>query len=88
MLVIVGDGPLNAPLRSYADQLGIGQQVRWAGWQLDPHPYYQLADLFICPSRHETLGNVILEAWAHNRAVLTTQLREPWNSSPTARMPG
>jgi glycosyltransferase involved in cell wall biosynthesis len=73
VLVIVGDGPLNAPLRSYADQLGIGQQVRWAGWQLDPHPYYQLADLFICPSRYEPLGNVILEAWAHGRAVLSTQ---------------
>lgn len=73
VLVIVGDGPLNAMLRSYADQLGIGGQIRWAGWQLDPHPYYELADLFICPSRHETLGNVILEAWAHGRAVLSTQ---------------
>lgn len=73
VLVIVGDGPLNAALRSYADQLGIGQQVRWVGWQLDPHPYYELADLFICPSRYETLGNVILEAWAHRRAVLATQ---------------
>ncbi len=73
VLVIVGDGPLNAPLRNYTNQLGIGQQVRWAGWQLDPHPYYELADLFICPSHHETLGNVILEAWAHGRAVLATQ---------------
>ena len=73
VLVIVGDGPLNARLRNYADQLGIGGQIRWVGWQLDPHPYYELADLFICPSRHETLGNVILEAWGHGRAVLSTQ---------------
>ncbi|MFZ1641370.1 MAG: glycosyltransferase [Candidatus Contendobacter sp.] len=73
VLVIVGDGPLNATLRDYADQLGISRRIRWAGWQLDPHPYYELADLFICPSRHETLGNVILEAWAHGRAVLSTQ---------------
>lgn len=72
-LVIVGDGPLNAELRNHAAQLGVTQRVRWAGWQLDPHPYYELADLFICPSRHETLGNVILEAWAHGRAVLATQ---------------
>lgn len=72
-LVIVGDGPLNARLRNYADQIGVGERVRWVGWQLDPHPYYELADLFICPSRHETLGNVILEAWAHGRAVLSTQ---------------
>ena len=73
VLVIVGDGPLNAPLRCYADQLGVSRLVRWAGWQQDPSPYYELADLFICPSRHETLGNVILEAWAHGRAVLSTQ---------------
>ena len=72
-LVIVGDGPLNARLHHYADQIGVGGRVRWVGWQLDPHPYYELADLFICPSRHEPLGNVILEAWAHSRAVLSTQ---------------
>jgi glycosyltransferase involved in cell wall biosynthesis len=72
-LVIVGDGPLQATLRSYACQLGIDRRVRWAGWQLDPQPYYELADLLVCPSHHETLGNVILEAWAHRRAVLATQ---------------
>ncbi|HRD50129.1 MAG: glycosyltransferase [Candidatus Competibacter sp.] len=72
-LVIAGDGPLNARLRNYADQISVGERVRWVGWQLDPHPYYELADLFVCPSRHETLGNVILEAWAHGRAVLSTQ---------------
>jgi glycosyltransferase involved in cell wall biosynthesis len=73
VLVIVGDGPLNAKLRNHAEQLGIGDRIRWVGWQLDPHPYYELADLFVCPSRHETLGNVILEAWGHGRAVLSTQ---------------
>jgi glycosyltransferase involved in cell wall biosynthesis len=73
ILVIVGDGPLNVKLRKHAEQLGIGSQIRWVGWQLDPHPYYELADLFICPSRHETLGNVILEACGHGRAVLSTQ---------------
>jgi len=73
VLVMVGDGPLNTLLRREADQLGVSPQVRWAGWQPDPHPYYALADLFICPSRYETLGNVILEAWAHGRAVLSTR---------------
>ncbi len=72
-LIIVGDGPLNAQLRCHAHQIGVADQVRWVGWQLDPHPYYELADLFICPSRYEPLGNVILEAWAHGRAVLSTQ---------------
>lgn len=72
-LLIVGHGPISTELRDYANQLGISHQVHWAGWQQDPHPYYELADLFVCPSRHETLGNVILEAWAHRRPVLATQ---------------
>lgn len=73
VLVIVGDGPLNLSLHNQAEQLRVSDQVRWVGWQLDPHPYYELADLFICPSRYETLGNVILEAWARGRPVLATQ---------------
>jgi glycosyltransferase involved in cell wall biosynthesis len=43
------------------------------GWQDDPRPYFNLADVFVCPSRHETLGNVILEAWSHNLPVVATQ---------------
>ena len=73
VLLVVGHGPLSAILRDYANQLGISGQVAWVGWQQDPHPYYEVADLFVCPSRHETLGNVILEAWAHSRPVLATQ---------------
>lgn len=72
-LIVVGDGPLKTVLHNHANQLGVDRRIRWVGWQLDPHPYYELADLFVCPSRHETLGNVILEAWAHDRAVLSTQ---------------
>jgi len=46
--------------------------VRWAGWQNDTTPYYALGDVFVCPSRHEPLGNVILEAWQHRLPVLST----------------
>jgi glycosyltransferase involved in cell wall biosynthesis len=71
-LVVVGDGGERAPLEAQARTLGIAQRVHWAGWQNRPGPYYALADVFVCPSRHEPLGNVILEAWSHGVPVLST----------------
>jgi len=71
-LLIAGDGPLAEALREQTCALGLESRVHWAGWQRDPAPVYQLAEVFVCPSRHEPLGNVILEAWSHGRPVLST----------------
>jgi len=71
-LVVAGDGPLRQQLLNQARELGVEQRVRWAGWQSRPGPYFDLADIFVCPSSHETLGNVILEAWAHRLPVVST----------------
>lgn len=71
-LVLVGDGGERAALESQARALGIAERVHWAGWQDEPGPYYALAHVFVCPSRHEPLGNVILEAWSHGVPVLST----------------
>ena len=72
-LLLLGDGPLRAALQRRAQQLGLGGRVHFAGWQEDPAPYYALADLVVFPSRvTEALGNVILETWAHGRALVTT----------------
>jgi glycosyltransferase involved in cell wall biosynthesis len=69
-LVIVGDGDLREKLQAQAGQ---NRRVHWAGWQTDTDPYYHMADVFVCPSRHEPLGNVILEAWAHHCPVISTR---------------
>jgi glycosyltransferase involved in cell wall biosynthesis len=76
-LVIVGDGPLNEELRNAANQLGISNRVTWAGWQYNPSPWYQMANVFVCSSRHEPLGNVILEAWANKTPVISTMSEGP-----------
>lgn len=76
-LVIVGDGPLNQQLKSLCGQLGSAERVRWTGWQRDSGLFQELADLIVCPSRHEPLGNVILEAWAWCRPVLATRTVGP-----------
>lgn len=75
-LVLVGDGPLGEKLRRRAAQLGQTGRIVWAGWQRDPGPYLQMADLVVFPSLDaETLGNVILEAWAWGRPLVTTSFR-------------
>jgi hypothetical protein len=52
------------------------ERIVWAGWQSDPGPYYQLADLVVFPSLdEETLGNVILETWAWSRPLVTSRFR-------------
>lgn len=76
-LCIAGDGPLQRQLHRQADSLKIQDRLLWLGWQDNPAPFYDLADLFICSSRHETLGNVILEAWSHNLPVVSTSAPGP-----------
>jgi glycosyltransferase involved in cell wall biosynthesis len=75
-LVIIGDGPLREPLQQLARQLGVDPRVRWPGWQTHPGPFYELADVVAFPSLYnETLGNIILEAWAHGKGLVTSQSR-------------
>jgi glycosyltransferase involved in cell wall biosynthesis len=74
--IIVGDGPERERLFAQADALGIQHKIRWAGWQTNPAPYYDLADLIVFTSNdEETLGNVILEAWAYQTPLVTTRSR-------------
>jgi glycosyltransferase involved in cell wall biosynthesis len=71
ILLVAGDGPSADPLKTLSESLGLTSRVRWLGWQR-PDPFYAAADLFICPSRHEPLGNVILEAWNYRLPVVST----------------
>lgn len=71
-LIVVGDGPLRDSLHKHSSRPELAGRVHWTGWQNDPGPYYDMTDIFICPSRHEPLGNVILEAWNHKRPVIST----------------
>jgi glycosyltransferase involved in cell wall biosynthesis len=73
VLLLAGDGPERGPLEVLAKELGIESRVRLVGWQDPPDRFYSMADVFVCPSRHEPLGNVILEAWNHSLPVVSTR---------------
>jgi glycosyltransferase involved in cell wall biosynthesis len=73
VLLLAGDGPDRQELQLLAKELEIEERVRMLGWQDPPDAFYSLADIFVCPSRHEPLGNVILEAWNHLVPVVSTR---------------
>ena len=70
--VIAGSGPQEAKLKALVKECGLQEQILWTGWLNAPGDYYRAADLFVCPSRWEPLGNVILEAWQYRLPVVST----------------
>jgi len=71
-LVIAGDGPLRGELEQSARDLGIVERVRFLGWREDVPALLAQADLLVCPSLHEPLGNVVIEAWSAAVPVIAT----------------
>ena len=76
-LWIAGDGPERANLEKLAYELGVKPRVRFLGWRDDAPALHAAADIFVCPSRHEPLGNVVIEAWAQGRPVLAAASQGP-----------
>jgi glycosyltransferase involved in cell wall biosynthesis len=48
--------------------------VVFHGFQQDPRPYYAAADCVVLPSYHEGMSNVLLEAAAIGRALITSDI--------------
>ena len=71
---IAGDGPQMPALQSLARQLGIGDRVRFLGWQSREGlmKCYQQANTFLFPSRHEGMPNAMLEAMASGLPVVAS----------------
>lgn len=69
-LWIAGEGPLAGSLKAQARRLAVMPRVRFLGWRDDVAALLASADMLLCPSRHEPLGNVVIEAWAHRCPVI------------------
>ena len=77
VLCIAGSGPLEHDLRRQAATLGIADRVAFPGWQADVAPLFAAADVYVCPSWIEPLGNVVIEAWAHRVPVVAATATGP-----------
>lgn len=76
-LWLAGAGPLRRALEAQAENLGIADRVRFLGWRSDIPALFASCNVLICPSRHEPLGNVIIEAWAQGRPLVAAEAKGP-----------
>jgi len=76
-LWLAGDGPLGDELDRRAEKVGVKPRVRFLGWQDNVAPLLRTCDIFVCPSRHEPLGNVVIEAWAQGKPVIAADSYGP-----------
>jgi len=76
-LWLVGEGDKKAELQALAEEAGIADRTRFTGWVDEPMNFVAAASVFVMPSRHEPLGNVILEAWQASVPVVSTRSEGP-----------
>ncbi|SHI34412.1 Glycosyl transferases group 1 [Roseomonas rosea] len=76
-LSIAGEGPERAALEGLAHSLRVQDRVAFLGWRQDTGALLAGCDLFILSSRHEPLGNVVLEAFSAGVPVIATATPGP-----------
>ena len=75
VLVLGGKGPEEPALRALVEELGIGKQVRLAGY-IPRHAlgsFYSACDLFALHSTFETFGVALAQAMAYGKPVVTVR---------------
>ncbi len=75
--VIAGEGPECVPLLGLAHREGVADRLHLIGWRSDTAALLAAADVLVCPSRHEPLGNVVIEAWSARRPVVAAAADGP-----------
>lgn len=76
-LTIAGDGPERAALEALARDEGVADRVAFAGWRQDTGALLAGCDVLVCSSRHEPLGNVVIEAFSAGRPVVAAAVAGP-----------
>jgi glycosyltransferase involved in cell wall biosynthesis len=71
-LIILGKGPDQEILEQLAQDLGIADDVWFAGFTTNPYRYMSRANAFVLSSRYEGLPNVLIEAQALGVPIIST----------------
>jgi len=73
-LIIAGEGHLQDALQDQVESLELQNRVHLAGYLEDPRELYRAIDMYVLSSLREGLPNVVLEAMASQRTVVTTEV--------------
>jgi glycosyltransferase involved in cell wall biosynthesis len=76
-LWIAGAGELRDELLRLSGECGVADRVRLLGWRRDVANLFATCDVFCASSRHEPLGNMVIEAWAHGKPVVAQASQGP-----------
>ncbi|HWS23735.1 MAG TPA: glycosyltransferase [Anaerolineales bacterium] len=71
-LVILGEGPLRADLEKQAAETGFGADILLPGFDPNPFPWFQRAEVLVLPSLYEGLPGVLLEGLAMRKKIVAT----------------
>ena len=78
-LWLVGDGFLKSRYISIAKKYKVEKRLKIFSWEDKISKYYNSADVVVCSSIIEPLGNVILEAWSHKVPIIAANVMGPAN---------
>lgn len=76
-LLLVGDGPDMRNYQNLARDLGLESRVCFTGWRNDRYALLEFADVLVVPSRKESFGAVIPEAWGTGVPVVAARADGP-----------
>mgnify|MGYP001163788104 FL=1 len=76
-LWLMGEGQEKERLSQISSDLGISEKVKFLGWVEEPIHYIKASNAFVMPSRHEPLGNALLEAWQAKVPTVSTKSEGP-----------
>jgi len=74
---IGGDGPMRQTWKAYAAARGLGHDLQWVGWVNAVGEFHKSIDVLCIPSRWESFGLVILEAYKAGKVVVATRTTGP-----------
>lgn len=76
-VVIAGEGEERERLENLARALNVQDRVHMPGWVKDISSLIQACDILVCSSRHEPLGNIVLEGFSANKPVVALAAQGP-----------
>lgn len=76
-LLIAGEGEERQKLENLAKTLKIHDRVHMPGWIKDISNVIMACDILVCSSRHEPLGNIVLEGFSATKPVVALAAQGP-----------
>ncbi len=76
-VLIAGEGPERAALEALARAEGVANRLHMPGWAEETGSLIAACDVLVCPSRHEPLGNVVIEGFSGRRPVVAAASQGP-----------